>query len=160
MYRKVHNTMLAFSATGVLLLVGLMAGVPATQAPQPLVRTVAIGPLVLQLKSPAVHSAQALAASIEARAKALEAQIGASKSTADSLAHVVSFAAGVATETAFLAAFADESSANAATTAIVEEDRAGAADDRQNQRRHVRRAREALALPYFSFAQGLRHNRS
>ena len=158
MYRKVHNTMLAFSATGVLLLVGLMAGVPA-QAPQPLVRTVAIGPLVLQLKSSA-HSAQARTASIEARAKALEAQIGASKSTTDSLAHVVSFAAGVATETAFLAAFADELDATAAATAGAEHDRAGAADDRQNQRRHVRRAREALALPYFSFAQGLRRNRS
>jgi hypothetical protein len=159
MYRKVHNTMLAFSATGVLLLVGLMAGVPATQAPQPLVRTVAIGPLVVQLTSPPTASAQARAASIETRAEALEAQIGASTSTADSIAHVVSFAAGVATETALLAAFADELDA-AAATANVEEDRAGADDDRQNQRRHVRRAREALALPYFSFAQGLRRNRS
>ena len=27
---------------------------------------------------------------------------------------------------------------------------------RRNQRRHVRRSRAALALPYFSFAQGLR----
>ena len=160
MYRKVHNTMLAFSATGVLLLVGLMAGIPAAQAPQPLVRTVAIGPLVLQVTSPSAHSAQARAASIDARAKALEAQIEASQSTADSLSHVVSFAAGVATEAAFLAALAEESATTAAATASVDEDRAVAADDRQNQRRHVRRAREALALPYFSFAQGLRRNRS
>ncbi len=158
MYRKVHNTMLAFSATGVLLLVGLMAGIPAAQAPQPLVRTVAIGPLVLQVPSPSADSARA--AAIETRAKALEAQIEASQSTADSLSHVVSFAAGVATEAAFLAALAEESATTAAATASVEEDRAGAADDRQNQRRHVRRAREALALPYFSFAQGLRRNRS
>ena len=28
--------------------------------------------------------------------------------------------------------------------------------NRRNQRRHVRRSRAALALPYFSFAQGLR----
>ena len=30
------------------------------------------------------------------------------------------------------------------------------ADAARNQRRHVRRSRAALALPYFSFAQGLR----
>jgi hypothetical protein len=30
------------------------------------------------------------------------------------------------------------------------------AASRRNQRRHVRRSRAALALPYFSFAQGLR----
>ena len=30
------------------------------------------------------------------------------------------------------------------------------ATSRRNQRRHVRRSRAALALPYFSFAQGLR----
>ena len=39
-------------------------------------------------------------------------------------------------------------------------DNGGAAVDndasRRNQRRHVRRSRAALALPYFSFAQGLR----
>ena len=29
-------------------------------------------------------------------------------------------------------------------------------DASRNQRRHVRRSRAALALPYFSFAQGLR----
>lgn len=29
-----------------------------------------------------------------------------------------------------------------------------------SQRRHLRRSRAALALPYFSFAQGLRRNRS
>ncbi len=40
---------------------------------------------------------------------------------------------------------------------------AGAADsiqDNANQRRHLRHSRALLALPYFSFAQGLRRNRS
>jgi hypothetical protein len=39
----------------------------------------------------------------------------------------------------------------------------GAADsiqDSANQRRHLRHSRALLALPYFSFAQGLRRNRS
>lgn len=35
-------------------------------------------------------------------------------------------------------------------------DDADADATRRNQRRHVRRSRAALALPYFSFAQGLR----
>ena len=40
---------------------------------------------------------------------------------------------------------------------------AGAADsiqDSASQRRHLRHSRALLALPYFSFAQGLRRNRS
>jgi hypothetical protein len=133
MYRKVHNTMLAFSATGLLLLVGLMAGAPMqSPAPATEVRTLAIGPLLVRLESPA-------------NAKALP---DIEDMTAEE-------AASALVRAAFVAAAFD-----AADPSSEGDEAAAGADDTQRQRRHVRRAREALALPYFSFAQGLRRNRS
>jgi len=154
MYRKVHNTMLAFSATGVLLLVGLMAGDPTIQARTAhVVRTLAVGPLLLRLESPATPAADVEAKSIDARLQALEAQLDHSASAAEAVAHTAAFAANIAASTAL---------AEDAGIAAGQDEQASIANERQNQsqRRHVRRARAALALPYFSFAQGLRRNRS
>ncbi|MEP6634380.1 MAG: hypothetical protein ABJA62_09250 [Luteimonas sp.] len=153
MYRKAHNTMLALSATGVLMLVALMAATPALQnaaASQPVTRTVAVGPLLLQLQAPSQQAIEARTRAIEARSQALEERIEASASAADALALAAEFATQTATEQAFLAAFIDAKPAVATIDDASE----------RSQRRHLRRAREALALPYFSFAQGLRRNRS
>lgn len=155
MYRKAHNTMLALSATGVLMLVALMAATPALQnaaASQPVTRTVAVGPLLLQLQAPSQQAIEARTRAIEARSQALEERIEASASAADALALAAEFATQTATEQAFLAAFIDAKPAVAVATIDDASER--------SQRRHLRRAREALALPYFSFAQGLRRNRS
>lgn len=152
MYRKVHNTMLAFSATGVLLLVGLMAGAPTMQSRTThVVRTLAVGPLLLRLESPATPAADIQAKSIDAHLQTLEAQLEHSASAAEAVSHTATFAANIAARTAF----AEDTGAIAP-----EDEQASVAHERQSQRRHVRRARAALALPYFSFAQGLRRNRS
>ena len=144
MYRKVHNTMLALSASGVLLLAGLMAGQPTPLAPDPLVKLVQVGPLSLRVESP--HgSSPAAAAQVGARAS----ELVASASAAEAVSRAASLAAALAVERAFLASLDD-----------VEADADAARQRGDVQRRHVRRAREALALPYFSFAQGLRRNRS
>jgi hypothetical protein len=157
MYRKVHNTMLAFSATGVLLLVGLMAGAPTMPTRTAhVVRTLAIGPVLLRLESPATPAADLKARNIDARIHALEAQLERSASAAETVSHTAAFAANLVAH----ATIADALAKDADPVVVAQDDLDSDADERQNQRRHVRRARAALALPYFSFAQGLRRNRS
>lgn len=148
MNRHLHNAMLACSAAGLVLLTGLIA---AVAAPPQLTQSASGAPapthaLVLPA---ATDTAQADAAAIQARARAFEARIAGSASAAEILAETAAFTAAIATETALVAAF-DTAADDAAAQARA---------DRQH-RRQVRRSRAALALPYFSFAQGLRRNRS
>ena len=144
MNRHLHNAMLGFSAAGLVLFTGLVAAVAAPQRAQ--------SASVVQAHSitlpAAAATAQADATAIQARARAFEARLEASTSTAEILAETAAFTTAIATESALVAVFAQPA-----------DDAAQARVDRQH-RRQVRRSRAALALPYFSFAQGLRHNRS
>ena len=147
MNRKLHNSFLAFSATGLVMLAGLIAVVPGTPAAQS-------GPVAsaAQADAPAMRTAAsqpAHAVAIQARVGAFEARIQHSTSAGELLAETAAFTAAIATEAALIAAFepaADEVAAQARAD--------------RHHRRQVRSSRAALALPYFSFAQGLRHNRS
>ena len=95
-----------------------------------------------------VDDAEAQARRMEARVRQLEAQLDKSASLGDTIASAMAFAATVSTEAAINAAI--EATDNDA------EQRQRAADN--EQRRHARKVRGALAVPYFSFAQGLRRN--
>src|SRR3546814_6313161 len=82
---------------------------------------------------------------IEARARQLESELDASASLGDTIASAVSFAAAVSTEAALSAAF--EATADETTRKQ---------EAAREKRRHARQVRGTLAVPYFSFAQGLR----
>ena len=82
---------------------------------------------------------------IEARARQFESELEDSASLGDTIASAMSFAAAVSTEAALSAAFE-------ATADVAEHKRAAA----KEKRHHARQVRGALAVPYFSFAQGLR----
>src|SRR5690606_33996860 len=100
MNRKLHNSMLAFSAAGVMLALTLMAAGPAPSgqaAPAPLATVV--------VHAPGLDvDADALERNIEVRARQLGEDLDRSASLGDTIASVISFAATVSTETALGAA--------------------------------------------------------
>lgn len=150
MNRKLHNSMLAFSATGLTLVFALIAASPVSPGHQD-VST----PVALAASAPAVEpeagleetgkAIEARAREIEARARQLESELDRSASLGDTIASAMSFAAAVSTEAALSAALE--------ATADEAERKQEAAKAR---RRHARQVRGTLAVPYFSFAQGLR----
>jgi hypothetical protein len=158
MNRKLHNSMLAFSSTGLILLAGLMAAVsetndaalvaPVAQA-QATSRPAAFPQARIQAAQAHASAVSARSAALQTRAQAFEARLERSASAVDMLAETAAFTVEIATEAALIAAFEQ-----AAGTEAMEQP----ADNTQTS--HVRRSRAALALPYFSFAQGLRRNRS
>ncbi|HVI60188.1 MAG TPA: hypothetical protein VM619_15120 [Luteimonas sp.] len=151
MNRKLHNSMLAFSATGLMLVFALLAASPV-QPGQDVSAPVALSaPAAAQVAGldaavlARAEVAKARAADIEARARELEAQLDRSASLGDTIASAVGFAAAVSTEAALSAALE------------AGDDEAGQEREQARaQRRHARQVRSALAVPYFSFAQGLR----
>jgi hypothetical protein len=152
MNRKLHNSILAFSATGLMLVMGLMAASPVRPLQDDAFSTVRQLPTASMASMNAdvqarLDGAEARARSIEARAAQLQADLDRSASLGDTIASAVTFAAAVSTEAALSAAL------DASDTAA---EKQRAADT--EQRLHARKVRSALAVPYFSFAQGLRRN--
>jgi hypothetical protein len=154
MNRKLHNSMLAFSATGLMLLFGLMAASPVQtdqDATAPAALATAPAPMDAFGQDAAgqaatrAEAAEVQARRIESRVRQLEAGLDKSASLGDTIASAVAFAASVSTEAAL----------NAAIEATDDEAEQQRAADNE-QRRHARKVRGALAVPYFSFAQGLR----
>ncbi|MGV8931224.1 MAG: hypothetical protein ACOH1R_03800 [Luteimonas sp.] len=149
MIRKLHNTLLAASASGLMLVFGLMASSPALPGDMQDIDSPEM-PLTFAGTDAAtqasIDAAQAGANRIEAHVRQLQAGLDRNPSLGDTIAGAVSFAAAVSTDVALNAAF--EASAQAAEKRAAETE----------QRRHARRVRSALAVPYFSFAQGLRRN--
>ena len=143
MNRKLHNSMLAFTAAGVMFVLTLMAAGPAPSG-----RDMPATLAAVVVHAPAVDigaDAAALERSIEIRARQLEDDLDQSASLGDTVATVIGFAAAVSTESALGAAIeATSEQADARREAARE------------RRRHARQVRGALAVPYFSFAQGLR----
>ncbi|MFC3715658.1 hypothetical protein ACFONC_05785 [Luteimonas soli] len=148
MNRKLHNSMLAFSATGLTLVFALIAASPVLPG-QDVTTPVALASTpAVELNAELRENSKAIEArvrEIDARARQLESDLDASASLGDTIASAVSFAAAVSTEAALNAAFeatADESTRKQEAA--------------REKRRHARKVRGTLAVPYFSFAQGLR----
>lgn len=136
MNRKLHNTILAFSVTGVMLFVGLVVADPAlpkAEAPAPTMLP-AVVDTPDDTAAPAEHSRAARAGTIEAIA------LGAS---------LVALGVGEAA----LANALDELEAGPATQERT-------AERRQAAKRASSNSREMIAMPYFSFARGSRGSRS
>ena len=161
MTRKLHNALLAFSASGLMLVFVLMAAVPAQPtdaATESASVTVQDTPLAnahdVQSRMHATQAAvqarsDALEARIQARTDEFEAQIDRNTTLGDTLSTTAAFIAAVSTDTALNAAF--DAVAETATDRI---DRGEA--EMARKKSHDRRVRSAMAVPYFSFAQGLR----
>src|SRR3546814_10968473 len=147
MNRKLHNSMLAFSATGLVLVFALIAASPVLPGQD--VST----PVALAASTPAVElnaglqennkAIEARVREIEARARQLESELDASASLGDTLASAVSFAAAVFTEAALRAAFDATADETPGEQAGVREKRRPAAHV------HVQ-----LAVPHCSCHQG------
>lgn len=150
MNRKLHNTFIALSTTGLLLVVGLMAATPAGVAnPKPAMQIVDAADNVDRRTDAIERRAEAQNAAIEARARAFEAEFVQATDSGQAIAVTASFVAEVAAESALSAIFAEAEAASAA-------DREAAKKTERSLQRKRRNARSALALPYFSFAHGLR----
>lgn len=158
MNRKLHNTILAFSVTGVMLVVGLMAAQPvlpmqdglrAPDAPA----VVAQAPFVVVAQAPSDDVRIALAEAAEAAPLATRdarSRLEADLADAESFEHVVAATAG------FVAAVAAEA---AVAGALGELDAEAAAEVEETRRRSEASrkrsgVRSAIAVPYFSFARG------
>lgn len=151
MTRKLHNTLLALSTTGLVLMAGLMAGTPLPSAAPPADAYAdhAGNTTALPAVAMAPARAEAHAAAIEASALRYEAEMRKAEDPGEAIAMTATFIAGVATEAALAAAL--ESIESATST----DDAEPAQSERKSQRKR-RTSRSAFATPYFSFARGLR----
>jgi hypothetical protein len=147
MNRKLHNSMLAFSATGLMLVFALLAASPLRSGQEGMqARTAAAVAAVDTAVHARADAAQARADEIEARAREFEARLDASGSLDDTIASALDFAAAVSTRAVL----------DAALDAADDDARQEQREQASEHRRHARQVRGALAVPYFSFAQGLR----
>ena len=89
----------------------------------------------------------ALEARISTRAAHLQRELEQSNSLSDTLASAASFAAEVSTDAAI-----DAMATELADQSIEKP------DPETEQQRHARKVRGVVAVPYFSFAQGMRRN--
>ncbi|MDH5823196.1 hypothetical protein QFW77_09375 [Luteimonas sp. RD2P54] len=141
MNRKLHNTILAFSISSGFLMLGLMAAVPLPDGQAPRQAGAAMVP------GATVPAGTASQRAIEARTLAYEADMARAADTGEMIALSSSFLAAVATEAALAAVLQDP-------RAAAPGERAAAAEPAPPRR--ANRRRSALAMPYFSFAHGLR----
>src|SRR5690606_6104251 len=103
MNRKLHNSMLAFSATGLTLVFALMAASPVLPG-QDVSTPVALAAPAASLQEDS-DAIDARVREIEARARQFESELEESASLGDTIASAVSFAAAVSKEAALSAAF-------------------------------------------------------
>jgi len=154
MNRKLNNSLLAFSVSGLLLAMGILAAHPSQPGSSVTVLDAAVADA-----EPAVAIATAPAAAIwttadralgrAAWADAIEADAQAQERTPGAdLDGLVAAAITLGTEVSANAALAQALQAADATQALRIAEGA--------RRNHAHRLRSALAVPYFSFAQGLR----
>lgn len=151
MNRKLHNTLLALSTTGLVLVAGLLVSSPllpavdqdAASDQSALRGVVSITPPAAALQARALaHRAE-----LEQRVHRFEVELGQVRDGGDAMSRTAGFVADIATTAAMAAAIASlEAGADAA----------GAAQDDPAANPVRRPARSAFATPYFSFAHGLR----
>ncbi|MCI4567130.1 hypothetical protein [Lysobacter sp. CFH 32150] len=133
MNRKLHNTVAALLATTGMLVLALIAASPMPLQPA------ATAPAFAQASANKVDRVEATARNIEARAKLLESRLAKTTEAADAVAQVAAFAAEAAT-LAVLAETFDGGSAQAASVS------------KPAEQTPIRRSRQSVAMPYFSFA--------
>ena len=157
MNRKLHNTILAFSVTGMMLFIGLVVAEPALPqgAPAP-AEPPAIATQADDLDRVLDESLDALIeARIEARIQAFETELAQASGVGDSIALTAGLVANAATEVALLAVLGEANDGG--------DRRASAGDAEARARPAAQRTastREQIAVPYFSFARGSRAGRS
>jgi hypothetical protein len=163
MNRKLQNTLVALSTTGLLAVVGLLAATPVGVA-HPAFGEGVVGSVAHVANPPGRGAPGAdeftalagagidaeISARIEARVRAFEEEFGNAGSSSEAIASTAAFIAGTATEAALAGVFA-----GIAAEAHGDADSAPARRDPPRKRRTTR---SKLALPYFSFAHGLRRN--
>ncbi|TDK22489.1 hypothetical protein E2F46_13570 [Luteimonas aestuarii] len=153
MNRKLHNTILAFSVTGVMLFVGLVVAEPVLSEQD-----------AVPLDTPALVVEDTLFeqtldatidATIEARVRQLDASLAEASDPAEALAMSAGLVAATATEVALQAALSELrkefATGEHAPQANIETPRAA---------RRGGGSRDVIAVPYFSFARGSRGSRS
>ena len=158
MNRKLHNKILAFSVTGVMLFIGMVVAEPALERQEVpvLLPTVVVHPGDEDRirRSPLQATLDSrIEARAEARAKAFEAEIARTASTGEALALTAGFLAATATEAALIGALSELDKAR------VEGDLAAGVDEAVDDATATApqkgsRARDVIAVPYFSFARG------
>ena len=156
MNRKLRNTILAFSVTGMVLVAGLMAahpvmpGQPAQSADATAART-APAPGAAPATGPVLSARRdAAAARSQARGTQAEAALVDPRAIEQAAALTVDLVTA-ALAGGFRAAQAEEAGAEAAGRTANRDDDAHASKPRRNRSRSVRRE---IAVPYFSFARG------
>lgn len=138
MNRKLHNTILGFSVAGGMLALGLMAAVPFPSGAGGAAASAQGHPVWA-----GTDLSPARAEAIEARTRAFEAELERAESPNEMIAVSAIFLAGVVTEAALAAALSRREQDASGERALTGTDTS-------------ERKRNALALPYFSFAHGLR----
>ena len=155
MNHKLRNTILAFSVTGMVLAVGLIAARPALPgqfAPAP---AVADAPLANRSGAAALlANADAVSVRLQARSRQYEAALVDARSVEQAVALTVGFITTVVGES-LLVDPVDPMDADETGTAD-----ADAGDERPTSQRRGRGVRSAIAIPYFSFARGPGRGRS
>ena len=153
MNRKLHNTILAFSVTGVMLFFGLVVAQPALPSSEEAAPT--MSPMVVTVAH-AHHDGladAAIAARIDARAKAFEGEFARAGTTGEALALTASFIAATATEAALASALAELRTQHAGDDRVADDEVPEAPEPAA---RRSGSSRDAIAMPYFSFARGSR----
>ncbi|WP_242107724.1 hypothetical protein [Luteimonas aquatica] len=160
MHRKLHNSLLALSAPGLLLAGVLLARGPAATPPAPALADIPEAQVAQDMAAEArMIAAQARAAVVQARAEVLAAKAEAQTQAFEAkLAGTQTAVDGIVAAALVLAA---QVSADAALdglrTAEVEAERESEA---KRSVRKSHRLRNAFTVPYFSFARGLRRSGS
>lgn len=149
MNRKLHNTILAFSVTGMMLFVGLVIAEPAQPEQDALPAAVPVSFL-----QEADDPDDAVGAAIDARVRAFELDLAGVTDPGEALALTAGLIATTATETALKTALV-ELRRDAAAREQVQ-----AGPDRPRPARRSGSSRDVIAVPYFSFARGSRGSRS
>ena len=153
MNHKLRNTILAFSVTGMVLALGLIAARPVS--PWQPAQVVANAP-VADRSGTATLLADAEAASLrlQARSRQYEAALVDARSIEQAVALTVGFIATVVTESVLVEP-ADPMDAGDGGTAAAEPE-----EDRPASQPRAHGVRSAIAVPYFSFARGTGRGRS
>lgn len=146
MNRKLHNTIAAFSVTGVMFFAGLMAAQPIipmvdASAPQRLTFTPGNLPIQVTVTDPAAVNAR-----VQSRVERFEDEVARAGSTSEAIALTAGFIATVAVDAAVAGALLESRQADAAEEAKASAKASAAA--------RARAVRSSIAVPYFSFARG------
>jgi hypothetical protein len=151
MNRKLHNTIAAFSVTGVMFFVGLMAAQPTL----PMVDanggsgnadSVTFTPSTLPIRV-TVHDPASVNARVQSRVERFEDEVAKAGSTSQAIALTAGFIATVAVDAAVAGALLEARQSDT----DAEEAKASA---RASAAARARAVRSSIAVPYFSFARG------